>query len=137
MTTSQQAHGVPVRVREANKQVVLGFYEAAFNDKNVDAALRFVGAPYVQHNPVIADGLDGLKARLNDLAAAFPDLRVEVKRLVAEGDQVVAHVHAVRATGQRDLAIVDIFRLEEGRLVEHWDVMQEVPEDSLNHNGMF
>jgi predicted SnoaL-like aldol condensation-catalyzing enzyme len=61
---------------------------------------------------------------------------VEARRLVAEGDYVVAHVHGVRAPGQRGLAIVDIFRLEDGKLVEHWDVMQEIPGDSLNPNGM-
>jgi predicted SnoaL-like aldol condensation-catalyzing enzyme len=121
---------------ETNKQAVLGFYEAAFNTKDFDTAATFIGDRYVQHNPLIGDGIDGLRARLAYVKEAFPALHVEARRLVAEGDYVVAHVHGVRAPGQRGLAIVDIFRLEDGKLVEHWDVMQDIPSDSLNPNGM-
>lgn len=122
---------------ESNKQTVRAFYEAAFNNKDFDAALRLLGDRYTQHNPLIADGADGLKARLGYMKDTFPALRVEVKRLVAEGDHVVAHVHAVRVPGQRGTAIIDIFTLKDGKLVEHWDVLQEIPEQALNHNGMF
>jgi predicted SnoaL-like aldol condensation-catalyzing enzyme len=122
---------------ESNKQTVLDFYEAAFKNKDSDAALRLIGEHYTQHNPLIADGADGLQARLGYLKDTFPALRVEVKRLVAEDDYVVAQVHAVRVPGQRGTAIIDIFKLEDGKLVEHWDVLQEIPEQALNHNGMF
>jgi predicted SnoaL-like aldol condensation-catalyzing enzyme len=121
----------------SNKQTVLDFYEAAFNNKDVDAALRLIADRYAQHNPLIADGVDGLQARLSYLKDQFPALRVEVKRLVAEDDYVVAQVHAVRVPGQRGTAIIDIFKLEDGKLVEHWDVLQEIPEEALNQNGMF
>jgi predicted SnoaL-like aldol condensation-catalyzing enzyme len=68
----------------------------------------------------------------------FPELRAEIKKIFAEGDFVIAHVHGVRVPGQRGTAIVDIFRLdEEGKLIEHWDVMQDVPEKAENENGMF
>jgi predicted SnoaL-like aldol condensation-catalyzing enzyme len=71
------------------------------------------------------------------LRETFPELRAEVKRIFAEGDFVIAHTHGVREPGQRGTAIVDIFRLENGRIVEHWDVMQPIPETALNDNGMF
>jgi predicted SnoaL-like aldol condensation-catalyzing enzyme len=122
---------------EANKQTVLAFYEAGPINKDVEAALQLLGDRYVQHNPLIADGREGFTAFLGHLAAEFPDLRAEVKQVVAEGDYVVAHVHGVRVPGTRGSAIVDIFRLEDGKIVEHWDVHQPVPEAAANPNGMF
>ena len=70
-------------------------------------------------------------------AQTYPDFRMETKRLIAEGDYVVAHNHLIRKPGERGTAVVDIFRLENGKIVEHWDVVQEVPETSANHNTMF
>ena len=122
---------------EANKQTVRAFYETAFNTKDLEAVAAFIGDRYIQHNPEIADGLDGLLARLAHLKQAFPKLRVEVKRLVAEGEYVTAQVHGIREPGQHGLAIMDIFRLDGGKLVEHWDVIQPVPEHAVNSNGMF
>jgi predicted SnoaL-like aldol condensation-catalyzing enzyme len=121
----------------ANKQTVLAFYEAAINQKDFSAASRLLGARYVQHNPLIGDGREGLKNFIAYLKEAFPVLRAEVKRLFADGDFVIAHTHGVRAPGQRGSAIVDIFRFEEGRIVEHWDVIQPIPEEARNANGMF
>lgn len=121
---------------EANKQTVLEFYETAFNRKDIAAVAAFIGDRYVQHNPQIADGLPGLQARLQELAATFPQLHVRVRRIFSEGDHVAAHVHAVRVPGQRGVAIMDMFRLADGKLVEHWDVMQDIPEQSQNSNGM-
>jgi predicted SnoaL-like aldol condensation-catalyzing enzyme len=135
--TSEGTGGSPDPKLESNKQAVLGFYEAGFNNKDFDIASKFIGDRYVQHNPLIADGIDGLKVRLAYIKDAFPALHVEVQRVFAEGDYVIAHVHGVRVPGQRGLAIIDIFRLEDGMLVEHWDVMQEIPEDSLHQNGVF
>ncbi|MGV9613992.1 nuclear transport factor 2 family protein [Nocardia xishanensis] len=122
---------------ESNKEIVAAFYEAAFNRKDFGAARRYLSDDYIQHNPLIADGVEGLRARLAFLGQTFPALSVKVERLVAEGDYVVAHVHAVRVPGRRGVAIMDIFRLDNGRLAEHWDVMQDIPEDALNQNGMF
>lgn len=124
-------------VQEANKQTVLAFYEAGLNDKDADAAVRLLGDRYVQHNPRIADGVEGFRAFVAGLRSDFPDLRAEVTRLFAEGDHVIAHTHGVRVPGGPGTAIVDIFRLEDGKIVEHWDVMQPVPESSANPNGMF
>ncbi len=71
------------------------------------------------------------------LREKFPALRSEIKRAFAEGDYVILHVHSVREPGQRGRAIVDIFRLEHGKIAEHWDVIQDVPEKAANQNGMF
>ena len=122
---------------EANKKVVLDFYEKAINQKNFEAAAVHFGPRYTQHNPNAADGPEGLKAFLGFLREKFPASRSEVKRVFAEGDYVILHVHAVREPGTRGAAIVDIFKLEGGKIVEHWDVVQPVPDQALNANGMF
>jgi predicted SnoaL-like aldol condensation-catalyzing enzyme len=122
---------------EANKATVLAFYEAAINRTDFEAASKFLGSRYIQHNPLIDDGIEGFKAFLAFLREKFPGLRAEVKRVFADGDFVVAHTHGVRVPGDRGSAIVDIFRLEEGKIVEHWDVIQPIPEQALNQNGIF
>ena len=116
---------------------MLEFYEAGLNRKDFDAAAKFFGPRYVQHNPTAPDGIEGFKAFLNFLREKFPDSRSEIKRSFAEGDYVILHVHSVREPGSRGRAIVDIFKLEDGKIVEHWDVVQEVPEKAANSNGMF
>jgi len=122
---------------EANKKMVVEFYEAAINQKDFAAASKFLGPKYIQHNPNAADGPEGLKAFLAFLREKFPNSKSEIKRVFAEGDYVILHVHAVREPGTRGNAIVDIFRLENGKIVEHWDVIQPVPEKAMNPNGMF
>lgn len=122
---------------EANKKVVLDFYEKAINQKNFEAAAVHFGPRYTQHNPNAADGPEGLKAFLGFLREKFPGSRSEVKRAFTDGDYVILHVHAVREPGTRGSAIVDIFKLEGGKIVEHWDVVQPIPEKALNANGMF
>ncbi|GAA3261927.1 nuclear transport factor 2 family protein [Nonomuraea helvata] len=123
---------------DRNKRNVLAFYEAGINSKDFDAATKLIGERYVQHNPAIADGVEGFKSRVDFIKETFPQLRAEVKNIFADGDFVIAHVHGVRVPGQRGTAIVDIFRLDEnGKLIEHWDVMQDIPEKAENENGMF
>ena len=122
---------------EKNKAIVRAFYEAAINRKDFAAAAELVGPTYTQHNPRIADGVPGLAQFVTALRTDFPALHAEVKQLFAEGDYVIGHVHGVRVPGGPGTAIVDIFRLQDGRIVEHWDVMQPIPDESLNPNGMF
>jgi len=121
----------------ANKKAVVEFYQKAINDKDFDAAAKYLGSRYIQHNPVAADGAEGLKGFIGFLKSKFPNAKSEIKRVIAEGDYVVLHVHAVREPGTRGRAIIDIFRLENGKIVEHWDVAQDVPEKAANNNGMF
>jgi len=122
---------------EANKKTVLEFYEAGLNRKDFDAASKFFGPRYVQHNPTAPDGIEGFKAFIGFLREKFPDSHSEIKRTFADGDFVILHVHSVREKGTRGRAIVDIFKLEDGKIVEHWDVVQEIPEKPANNNTMF
>ncbi len=122
---------------EANKKAVLEFYEAGLNQKDFEAASKFFGPRYVQHNPTAPDGIEGFKTFLAFLREKFPDSHSEIKRAFAEGDFVILHVHSVREKGTRGRAIVDIFRLENGKIVEHWDVVQDIPEKPANSNTMF
>jgi predicted SnoaL-like aldol condensation-catalyzing enzyme len=122
---------------EANKKTVLEFYEAGLNKKDFEAASKYFGPKYIQHNPGAPDGIEGFKGFLAFLREKFPNSKSEIKRVCAEGDYVILHVHAVREPGTRGAAIIDIFRLENGKIVEHWDVVQEIPEKAANTNGMF
>lgn len=121
---------------EANKKLVVEFYERVLNQKDIAAIDKYVG-PYKQHNPQAADGPEGLKGYIGYLRENAPQFKAEIKKVIAEGDLVVLHVHAVPAPGARGLAIIDIFKVANGKLVEHWDVIQDIPEKAANPNGMF
>jgi predicted SnoaL-like aldol condensation-catalyzing enzyme len=121
----------------ANKKTVVAFYEAAINQKDFAAASQFIGPRYTQHNPNAADGPEGFKRFIEFLREKFPNAHSEIKKVFADGDYVILHVHAVREPGTRGNAIVDIFKLENGKIVEHWDVVQPIPEQAANSNGMF
>lgn len=124
---------------EANVELVREFYNLALNVKDFDAASKYLGDKYIQHNPGAADGPEGLKGFVEFLKREFPQAHNEVKHAYADGDFVILHVHSVRVPGTRGRAIVDIFRLENGKVVEHWDVIQDVPDPSevKNDNTMF
>jgi predicted SnoaL-like aldol condensation-catalyzing enzyme len=122
---------------EANKQVVLDFYDKALNQKDFEAAAKHFGPRYIQHNPLAADGIEGFRKFIEFRREKFPNARSVVKRALVDGDFVILHVHGIREPGERGVAIVDIFRLENGKIVEHWDVIQPVPEKAANDNGMF
>ena len=135
-----QALSADARQMELNKKNVVEFYNAVLNEKDFDKASRYVGATYIQHNPVGADGLDGIKGFINFLREKFPNNKSEIKRVFADGNYVIVHVHAVREPGTRGNAIFDLFRLDDsGKIVEHWDAVQPIPEPekALNKNGMF
>ena len=121
---------------EANKKLVAEFYEKVLNQKDIASIDKYVG-PYRQHNPMAPDGAEGLKGYIAYLKESAPLFKAEIRKVLADGDFVILHVHAVPAPGARGLAIVDIFKVANGKLVEHWDVIQEVPEKAANNNGMF
>ena len=122
---------------EANKKIVQEFYDFLINKKDFNAASKYIGNRYIQHNPLVADGPEGLKAFVDFLKSDYPDARSEIKRVFADGHYVILHVHSVRIPRTRGRAILELFKLEKGKIVEHWDAIQEIPESSANPNGMF
>jgi predicted SnoaL-like aldol condensation-catalyzing enzyme len=123
---------------ETNKRLVREFYELAFNEgKPQEAVERYVGDRYVQHNPMAADGPEAFVGFVTWFRSENPELSVDIKRLIAEGDLVVTHGLIRTSPEDRGTAAVDIFRVEGDKVVEHWDVLQPVPEESANGNTMF
>ena len=120
-----------------NKKTVLAFYNLAFNEKQpAEAVAEYVGRTYCQHNPLAMDGPVGFIQFVLGFRNQFPDASLEIKRVIAEGDLVVTHSLLKTAPDDRGSAVADIFRLEEGKVVEHWNVRQPVPETSANDNEM-
>jgi predicted SnoaL-like aldol condensation-catalyzing enzyme len=130
------AHGAQL---ERNKRNVVAYYTLAFNGKQPEKAVRlFVGDRYIQHNPQAADGPQAFIDFVRFFTTQNPQLNVDIKRVIAECDLVVTHSHITLNPSDRGSAVADIFRLDRrGKVVEHWDVIQAVPETSANDNTMF
>ena len=122
---------------DANKELITRLLNTAFNEKNVNAAAELLTDGYIQHNPMAATGKKGFLEAIPGFYKMFPDLKMEIKGLIAEGDYVVAHSHYQFAKEGNGSAVVDIFRIKDGKVDEHWDVIQEIPSQMANDNGMF
>ena len=120
------------------KQVVTRFVTALYVDKKVREAFETWADPgYIQHNPLAQSGRDAAIGFLEPFFAQHPDIRYSIKRIIADGNLVAVHSHARFAPDDRGIAVVDILRVEGCKVVEHWDVVQPVPDKSANPNGMF
>ena len=121
-----------------NKALVVAFYEQAFNDYEPEhAAATHLGPTYTQHNPQAQDGPAAFVGYVHWLRGEFPELHLDIKRVIAEGDLVVTHSNLHLKPGDLGMAVADFWRVVDGKIVEHWDVVQEVPEKSSNDNTMF
>ena len=119
---------------ETNKRTVVEFYELAFNTNEPEQAVeRYVGSRYIQHNPQAPDGPEAFVG----FVRAFPEAHVDIRRVFAEGDIVVTHSLLKFTPDDRGTVAVDFFRLEDGKVVEHRDVLQPFPEESGNQHPMF
>jgi predicted SnoaL-like aldol condensation-catalyzing enzyme len=125
-------------IMERNKKAALEFYDLAINKKDYEAASKYLGSGYKQHNPLVGEGKEGFKAFLAMLKKDFPQAHSEVKRVFADGNYVIIHVHSIRVPNTPGRAIFDCFRFDEnGKVVEHWDAIQDIPVKAANPNGMF
>ena len=130
---------------EAKKQLVLDFFRTAFEQRDPETALRlYVGDYYKQHNPGVPDGKEAFAEYVKTRSAKNPNRTILLKRVIAEGDLVVLHTHNIfaptdegYASAPHGVASVNIFRLEKGKVVEHWDVREAVPATAVHNNTMF
>jgi len=122
---------------EQNKRAVVAFYTRTFNDKDPEGAAKaYLGDHYTQHNPGVADGVEGFLAFCHASQQRAPLLHAEVIRVLAEGDLVFTHSR-MTIPDRPTRSVMDIWRIENGKIVEHWDAIQAVPENAANSNTMF
>ncbi len=124
---------------EANKKLVVDFYtEVLFNGKT-EVIDQYIGNVYIQHNPYVGDGKEALRKFIESFPAREKNAppSAEIVRVIAEGDLVVLHIKSYSWPAPNGGATVDIFRVENNKIVEHWDVHQAIPDNSKNSNTMF
>lgn len=122
---------------DENKKVVLEFLRQVFEERNPGEASKYLDPSYTQHNPTAGDGIDGFLAMITPLLDVAPDVTSSVKRVVIEDDLVVVHHHLKMFESDNGQAVMDIFRVHDSRIAEHWDVVQPVPAEPANSNTMF
>jgi predicted SnoaL-like aldol condensation-catalyzing enzyme len=136
---AQQPAQAPARNlarEEANRRLVVDFYERFFNRHDLSAA-SVLAENYIQHNPLVPDGRQAVVEYFTGFFRDNPKARARIVRSAADGDLVWLHVQSRDDDDDRGTAVVDIFRVANGRIVEHWDVVQPVPDASANDNGVF
>lgn len=125
-------------IAEQNKKTVLAFYKEAHFDGDVDGAIsKYVGDTYVQHTPASEDGVEGLRKYIKAFLSNFPNTKGDIQHVLADGDLVAVHASWTALISKNGDVSVDLFRVKDGKLVEHWDVVQGIPDASKNTNPMF
>ena len=122
---------------ELNKQNAIAFYRSAYLGEPSEAVEAYVGAEYIQHNPLVADGKQAFIDYFDEMARDYPGKKIEFVRAVAEGDLVALHTHQTWP-GNDEYVTMDFFRFDaDGKIVEHWDAIQDVPNETKNGNPMY
>jgi len=124
-----------INEEESNKKLVADFYQQLFGDKNIESIDKYLTEEYIQHNPGLPDGRAALKEGVTQWFKGAPQEKVDIQHLSADGDLV--YIHTKSKMGPKTVSIIDIFRVDHGKIAEHWDVIQEVPEKSANAHPMF
>ncbi|GHC45110.1 membrane protein [Alcaligenes pakistanensis] len=122
---------------ESNRKLVVDFYDRFFNKHEVEQAATVVAEDYIQHNPEVPDGKSPFVGYFGGYFKDNPQSRARIVRSATDGDLVYLHVHSTNGKADRGQAVIDIFRVKNGKIVEHWDVIQAVPEQAANSNTMF
>lgn len=122
---------------EANRTLVENIYELVLKPLDSSRVDEFIAPDYIQHSPLAETGADGLKRFLDWAKATSPDAVHDVKRILVDGDFVVGQVHVIINPGDRGNAVIDVFRIANGKVVEHWDAAQPIAAESRNDNGVF
>lgn len=125
------------QAEQANHDLVIEMYHKVLIAMDSSAVDRYISPDYIQHSMLAPPGRDALKAFLDHVKVDSPDAKQTIHRSFADGDHVIVHTHVERWPGDPGLAVVDIFRCEGGLIVEHWDVLQDVPAHPVNPNSMF
>ena len=120
---------------ESNKKLVSDLYQEVFGDKNIDVLDNYLVENYIQHNPGVADGREALKKALEIWFKDAPKEKIDIQHIGADCDFV--YIHLKSKQGNKTLSVIDIFKIEGNKVVEHWDVIQEVPAKSANPHPMF
>ncbi|MBR2690335.1 MAG: ester cyclase [Aquamicrobium sp.] len=137
LSSSAFAQTRDLAVEEANRKLVVEFYDRVFNKHETAEAAEVVADSYIQHNPNVPDGKEPFVSFFTGYFKTNPESRAKIVRSATDGDLVYLHVHSTESPKDRGVAVVDIFRVKDGKIVEHWDVIQPVPEKAANQNTMF
>ncbi|SCY75266.1 Predicted SnoaL-like aldol condensation-catalyzing enzyme [Flavobacterium anhuiense] len=123
-------------VQETNKKIAQTAYQRIFGDLDVSAVDEFISKDFIQHNPTLPDGIEGVRGVVQMLSLqGVPKQQIQFKHIIAQDDTVILHTRT--EMGGKEWRFIDIYRIEKGLLAEHWDAMMQMPDEPANNNPMF